>query len=315
MELQNVDVWRDRITAEFRRAKNAEPQRFERRLDLSWSNWGFGLEDLEVSAKRLAENGLEYIELHGNHYGRTLGYRSEETLKILSEHGLRVSGICGMFSDDNDLSSNRPIKQQEAQDYIRREVEFAANVGGKYLLVVPASVGRPDKLDDFEFERSYRALREVGDVFVEFGIKGAVEPIRSAEVSIVRTVADAKAYIDAVDHPGIKHINGDVYHMQVEEVYVPDAVLDCGEALVNLHLADSNRLALGAGSMDLDTIIMAAYLIGMNTPGRFVTPEPLGPGSGPYPARNGLADPQMLDELVHDSVQYFRAREDQVLSL
>ncbi|MGE5549491.1 MAG: hypothetical protein ACM3ZC_03055 [Bacteroidota bacterium] len=48
-----------------------------------------------------------------------------------------------MFSRDNDLSSNRPMQRQAAVDYLKREIEFAAAVGAKYLLVVPGAVGRP----------------------------------------------------------------------------------------------------------------------------------------------------------------------------
>ncbi len=313
--MQNVDLWRQEVRDRYLAAKRDDPARFEARLNLSWSNWGFGLEDLAVSCRRLADHQVPYIELHGNHYGPDLGYEVEATRRVLDEHGLQVSGVCGMFSDDNDLSSNRPIQQQAAIDYIRREVAFTQAMGGHYLLVVPGSVGRPEAYDAFEVERSARALRLVADVFTESGVKAAVEPIRSAEVSLVRTVADAVDYIARVDHPGVQHINGDVYHMQVEEANIPNAILEAGDRLVNLHLADSNREALGKGSMDLDTIIMALYLIGHNAPGRFVTPEPLGPGAGPYPARNGMPDPAVLDELVRQTTTCLREREDAVRAL
>ncbi|MDD5707772.1 MAG: hypothetical protein PHR35_17770 [Kiritimatiellae bacterium] len=36
--------------------------------------------------------------------------------------------------------------------------------------------------------------------------------------------------------------------------------------------------------MDLDTMIRTLYLLGYNADGKFVTPEPLGPGGDPYPA-------------------------------
>ncbi|WP_402468407.1 sugar phosphate isomerase/epimerase family protein [Isoptericola aurantiacus] len=294
--------------------RRAHPERLERRLDLSWSNWGFGLEDLEVSAERLARAGLEFVELHGNHYGDDLGYRPEPTLKVLERHGLRVSGVCGMFSDDNDLSSNRPTQQQEAVAYLRREIAFTRAVGGQYLLVVPAAVGRPVPYDDFEQDRSVQALRLVADEFTAAGVKAAVEPIRADETTLVHTVADAIAYIDTVASPGVQHINGDVYHMQAGEAHVPSAILEAGERLVNLHMADSNRGALGGGSMDLDGIIEALYLIGHNVPGRFVTPEPLGAGASPYLARNGRGDTAALDALVVDSVHYFREREAAVLA-
>jgi len=74
------------------------------------------MESLADSAARLQQAGLEYIELHGNHYGPNLGYKVDETLKILGDHNLKVAGICGMFSVDNDLSSNRSIQRQAAID-------------------------------------------------------------------------------------------------------------------------------------------------------------------------------------------------------
>lgn len=148
--MQVVDKWRQQITDQFNELRRQDPGRFSHRLNLSWSNWGFGIEDLETSADRLASAGLEYIELHGNHYGPDLGYEVEPTLKVLADHGLTASGVCGMFSDDNDLSSNRPIQQQAAIDYIRREIEFTRAVGGTYLLVVPGAVGRPVAYDSSE---------------------------------------------------------------------------------------------------------------------------------------------------------------------
>jgi sugar phosphate isomerase/epimerase len=310
---QRVDQWRSQVDEAFAQLKKNHPERLGRRLTMSWSNWGFGQESLAVSAARLAKAGLTHIELHGNHYGPDLGYRVGETAAILADAGLEVSGVCGMFGTDNDLSSVHQPSRQEAIDYIRRETDFAAALQGTYLLVVPGAVGRPEAYDDAEWHRSVEALRIAADALTDAGVKGAIEPIRSAEVSIVRTVADAVAYIKDVDHPGVAHINGDVYHMQSEEANIPLALLEAGDRLVNLHLADSNRMGLGNGSLDLDTIIKALYVIGHNTEGRFVTPEPLGPGGAPYPAMHSVQDPAVLDRLVTGTAAYFKEREDAVL--
>ncbi|MDK1032718.1 MAG: sugar phosphate isomerase/epimerase, partial [Planctomycetia bacterium] len=271
MKEQNFQLKNEKIKEAFLELKKKHPENLEKRLDLSWSNWGFGMEGLDDSAKRLNRAGIGYIELHGNHYGLDLGYRAQETLKILGDNDIAVAGVCGMFSPDNDLSSNRSLQRQVAVDYLKREIPFTAEMGGTYLLVVPGAVGRPKPYDDTEFERSAETLRIVADLFVEHNVRAAVEPIRAAEVSIVHTVADAKRYIRRVDHPGVAHINGDVYHMQVEESHIGDALIDAGEQLINLHMADSNRCALGDGSLDLDTIIMALYVIGFNADGKFVT--------------------------------------------
>ena len=89
--------------------------------------------------------------------------------------------------------------------------------------------------------------------------------------------------------------------------------VDCSDVESNLtgSLSDS----LGEGSLDLDTIIMALYLIRYNRPGCFVTPEPLGPGGDPYPAMNNIPDTNLLDHMVQQTASYFREREEAVLSL
>jgi sugar phosphate isomerase/epimerase len=314
MKTQSFVQKNEKIQLAFQELKKNQPERLQRRLSLSWSNWGFGMESLNDSAARLHKAGIQYIELHGNHYGPDLGYRAEETLAILNGCQIKVAGVCGMFSADNDLSSNRAIHRQAALDYLKREIAFTAAVGGSYLLVVPGAVGRPAPYDNMEFFRSVETLRMVADLFIAYKVKAAIEPIRSAEVSFVHTIADAKQYIAYVNHPGVAHINGDVYHMQVEESHIADALIEAGSQLTNLHMADSNRCALGEGSLDLDTIIMALYLIGFNREGCFVTPEPLGPGGDPYPAMHAKPDGNLLDKMVLQTAQYFREREEELLA-
>ena len=315
MEPQNYEKKRQKLIESFKAAMAADPSLTGKQIKLSWSNWGFGMESLADSAARLAKHGIEWIELHGNRYGDDLGYKARDVQAALAPHQIRVAGICGMFGPENDLASNSGLARQAAIDYIRRQLDLCREVGGSYMLVVPAAVGRPTAYDDSELARSVETIRLVADEFVQAGVRAAVEPIRSAEVSIVHTIADALAYIEAVDSPGVQHVNGDLYHMQSEEANVTESLLAADQRLVNLHMADSNRCALGDGSLDLDAVIMALYAIGYADGQRFATPEPLGPGGDPYPAMFGRPDAAALDKLVGDSAAYFRAREAQVKTL
>lgn len=310
--MQYFELINEKIFESFVMLKAKNPQALETRLNLSWSNWVFGLEKLEDSIKRLAKNGIKYIELHGNRYGSDLGYKGEHVKRMLSDYGIKCSGICGMFSRECELASASGLVRQNAIDYIKRNLELGAEVGAKYFLIVPGAVGRPEKIDESEFERSAETLRIVAPIFEAIGIRGAVEPIRSAEVSIVHTFEEAIRYIEAVGSPGIQHINGDVYHMQVEENHISDTILKSGARLTNLHLADSHRRALGLGSLNIDTLIMALYLIGYNNESCFATPEPLGPGGDPYPAMFGKADRVLLDDLVKTTVSTWNEREESI---
>lgn len=312
---QNFEKRNTLIHLRYLRAKRENPALFSRKIDLSWSIWMFGAEPVRASFERLSGHGIRYVELKGDRWTSDSGTPTGTFREALSATGLRVSGICGMYSGENDLSSPSAYARQNAIDYIRREIELLAELGGRYLIVVPSAVGRPQATDSSEMWRSAEALRRCGDDFAAAHVKAAIEPIRSSEVSLVHRVADALRYLDAVSHPSIGHINGDVYHMSLEEDNVGEAILMAGDRLANLHLADTNRDALGTASLDLDTVIMAAYLVGMNQEGRFLTPEPLGPFPDPYVLSNGPCNVAIMDELVAKTVDYFRTRESFVRAL
>lgn len=286
-----------------------EQKKIEKRIKFSWSNWGFGLEPIETSLKRLRKCDVRYIELHGNLYGPDIGYKLKVINKLLKNYGIEVSGICGMFSKEAELASISPAVRQRAIDYIKRQVEFCSEVGGEYLLVVPGAVGRPNKYDDFELDRVIESLQIVADVFVEYNVNGAIEPIRADEVSICHSFEDVVKLIKVLNHDRIKYINGDVYHMLHSESHIADTIIKYCDYLINLHIADTNRMALGTGMLDLDTILMSLYLVGYNNKRAFVSAEPLGPGADPYRQMYGKNDPVMLDKLVSDTVSYFNERE------
>ncbi len=313
--LQNFQIKNESIKDTYLEMKEKEPERFERRIDLSWSIWMFGQEPLERSFERLKSKGLEYVELKGSYYTADIKPDYERIIRLLEEYELKVSGVCGLYSENNDLASPDPYIRQNAIDYIKRQVEFTAAVGGKYLIVVPSAVGRTRKIDDYEFWRSVETLRKCGEHFASYNVKAAIEPIRSAEVSLIHTVEEAIEYIEAVNHDGVKHINGDVYHMLNEEEHVGEAILKAGNRLINLHLADSNRDIPGKGMLDFDVILMASYLVGMNEEGRFLTFEPLGPYADPYVLLQGTPDPKILDSMVEESVRYVQEREEYVRSM
>ena len=263
----------------------------------------------------MKNSGLDWIELKGDQHTKSSGLKVSEVKKVLAAYDMKVSGACGMFSNENDLSSNSPFVVQKAKDYIKRQVEFLSEVGGKYLIVVPSAVGRPNGIDGYEFARSVAALSSCGEVFEQTGVKAAIEPIRSAEVSLIHSVKQAQQYISAIGNKHIQHINADTYHMLLEEEHIGESILLAGEQLINLHIADSNRNAPGTGMIDFDTVIRAVYLNGLNQREAFVTPEPLGPFPDPYVLSNSPCNKEIMDKLVKDTINYFLLREKEVLEM
>ena len=77
MKLQRLDETNGKIAYAFDQLKEEHPERFSKRLNLSFSTWVFGMEELEESVERLARYGVPYIELGGNYGGKDVGFQAD----------------------------------------------------------------------------------------------------------------------------------------------------------------------------------------------------------------------------------------------
>lgn len=319
MGLQRYEQRNEDIRRAFASLKRAHPERLRRRIDLSFCTLMFGLEDAADSIERLARHGYAYVELLGNCAGPGAGNAGQlkAIRRALQATGMRVSGVCGSTQRGFTLESRDFFAKQRAQELIRRNVAFCAELGGGYYLLTPGTTdGGAPAPDGGDWDRSVQALREVADVFTEHGVACAVEPILKSITPICHNFADAKRYIGAVNHPGVRHIYGDTEHMMAGEEHPGQAILDAGEQLLNLHLKDTHeQRPIGNGMLDVDTLIRALYLAGFNQPGHFAVGEPLPDYYEPVAGygtliRHGAAT---LDLLARETIAVFREREAAVL--
>ena len=188
---------------------------------------------------------------------------------------------------------------------------------GSCLLYTSSSTnGLPPDPDGGDWARSVRSLHTFGDLFLEYGVKCAIEPIIKTVSPIVHTFEEAKRYIKDVNHPAVRYIYGDTEHMMANEEHIGLAILDAKDYLLNLHLKDTHaQRPIGNGMLDVDTIIRALYLIGFNAEGHFATGEPLPDYYDPVPGYGTLIphDSETLDILAKETIETFRERETAVL--
>ena len=79
--------------------------------------------------------------------------------------------------------------RQRCIDYFKRNIEFCNQVGGDYILFGVAATGRPVKYDDYEFDRAVETLQILGDTFVKYNVKGAIEPMRQVYAIHLKTLS------------------------------------------------------------------------------------------------------------------------------
>ena len=191
MKKQNFELKNEQIRAAFDELKRNHPERLERRLAFSWSNWGFGLEPLEESAARLERAESSTSERRAITMGRTSATRWTKRCASWAITASRWQ-VCGCTR--RTATGEQPLDSSRDGNRVSQARDPVYGGGRRKLLAGdPRRVGRPTAYDDTEFDRSVEAIRVVADLFTEYGVRGSVEPVRSAEVSLLHTVADVCA--------------------------------------------------------------------------------------------------------------------------
>lgn len=316
MKLQRYEEKNRVIREAFARLRDEHPEKLKRRIDIAYCTGMFGAEALEDSIERISRLGYKFAELRGNYGGTDVGDQvsTEKIKKMMDSYGVRCSGINSFFSQANALNSPDNFARQRAIDYIQAEVKYCHDLGGKFMLITPSCMNMPAPFDCSDYQRSVETLRSVADVFVKYDVKAAIEAVMDPPNPLCHRISDAMKYIEDVNHQGVQHINGDIGHMLLGEDHLGESIMKIGHRMVNIHVRDTNGKAIGHGMLDLDTVIMALYLVGQNEEGRFISGE-VNPDTemAPLVAISSVHEKKKLDQVARDNIDYFREREEAVL--
>jgi len=179
--------------------------------------------------------------------------------------GVPVSAMCsghrGWFIDPD------PEQIRACLIDVKRLLELGAQLGAP-LIVVPI-YGRTNKLPNCGTGRSEEedkalwldGLREATDHAERVGGTLVIEGINRYENSVSVTVADAVRWARAMDSDSVRAM-GDVFHMNIEEPDLGNALVEAGEMLAYVHLADSQRLEPGQGHLDFASVFDGLHRLG-----------------------------------------------------
>ena len=149
-------------------------------------------------------------------------------------------------------------------DYFKSLVEMVHQLEGTELTIVPATVGKvnPDATPDEEWGWVVAGLKEVYDLAREpRGVRLALEPLNRFETYFLNgRGGQAMALAEAVG-PNCG-VCLDVFHMNIEEKDMHAALRASKSRLVDVHVAENNRLAPGMGSVDWKAFVETLKDIG-----------------------------------------------------
>ena len=200
------------------------------------------------------EAGYDAIELH---WADPAHIPLAQIVSACSEHQMSISAFAtgrafvqeglSLIHADNE---NRAAAIKRLKDFVDAASPFGATViigciRGNLAPGASRQVFLERLAHSTQIIAEYAQTRNVGIVF---------EAINRFENNYLNTALETAAFIRENDLTNTK-ILLDTFHMNIEDADMSKAILDCGDLLGYIHIADSNRLYAGAGHIDLKKII------------------------------------------------------------
>ncbi|MEU3306965.1 sugar phosphate isomerase/epimerase family protein [Nocardiopsis sp. NPDC055551] len=210
---------------------------------------------LERIAPRVAGWGFDLLELPVENIG---DWDPRRARVLLEDLGLDASVVLVM-GPGRELVATDTDTRQATRDYLRRVVDAAAEVGSTVVAgPAYASVGRTWRMSPSERAglraELTEALAPVVDHASAAGVRVAVEPLNRYETSVLNTVDQALEVLADLpaEHCGLAL---DLYHMNIEERDVADAITRAAGRIHHVQVCANDRGTPGADHLDWSRIV------------------------------------------------------------
>lgn len=193
--------------------------------------------------RRAKACGFSYVQLPiTDAYG---DFTDGDWLRIRDEADEAGIGLFyGMaLSPGRDVSSEDAQVRRNGMDFVRKvlrgvKLTGAAGVGGINYTVWGGF--QPPIHKSERRKHSVHSVRELGKYAEDLGLIYGLEIVNRNENFLLNTAAEARAYCEEVGVNSVRIVL-DIYHMNIEEDSIPDAIRTAGDMLLNVHICENNR--------------------------------------------------------------------------
>lgn len=260
-------------------------------------------EDLSESIDRVARYGYDAIEI----VGEPTKIDPEKVLRMTKRAGIGVSSICSIYTADRDLVHPDPDARRSAVQYVKDLSDFAATMECPTVVVHPTANMKIKPLADPEQEWAWavESIREAGEYAAQRGVGFSLEAWNRFETYFVNRLDQARSlWADTgLSNGGVQ---GDTFHMNIEEASIADAFRASKGVLQHVHLADSDRTAPGGALIDFEPIIDALVEIGYD---KYLSFELLPAAADPF---SGGRHEEFFDRYTERAIRTIKAVEEKV---
>lgn len=177
--------------------------------------------------------------------------------KTAGDLGLTVGLVCtGEIFGQLGLSFADPDagRRREAVARVNGIIDFAASQNAKVNIGRVRGQYRPGIPHEQTEEWAVEAFRAISDHAAPLGVMIAVENVTIMQTNFLNTMAECRRIIEMTNRPNFKAMI-DVFHLNIEEKDLYQAIRDNADINIHVHLSDNNRRYPGHCGMDFEKII------------------------------------------------------------
>lgn len=281
-------------------------------------------QEILEAIKHAGYNGVDIPGLPGKLNTRKL--RS-----ILDTLGLQAVEVFGEWpyyqaGENRDLAGPDEEGRKTGIRYAKKSIDLAVEMGAQFFHVVSAPSSPQLYFPEIPIKtlrtNFVESLKEICEYAGGRDISILFEPLNGYEAypGVLTNVYEAISLIKEIgfDNTGIQP---DVYHMNIEESSIADALVTAGKYVRHVHINETNRHSLGTGHGDFKTIIkilkeiefngyMAVYAPRVSHEEWQMTSRGYG-GTSTLPEQDAATKPDLMIHLER-AIKYLKAIEEAI---
>lgn len=212
--------------------------------------------DLSAACGLAQELGFDALEIFPPDAAEL---KKKGVAEAVKQAGLKVAAIgsgAGWVKHQLRLTDPDPARRRAAREFVLRLIAAAAELGAP--VIVGSMQGRVGDSVSREQAEAWlaEALMEFAALAHSARLPLFLEPLNRYETNLFIRLDQAAHFLKGLGQPNLKLL-ADLFHLNIEEGDVSEAVRTSAPLLGHVHFADSNRQAVGFGHTDFAPIVQA----------------------------------------------------------
>ncbi len=211
---------------------------------------------LEDAFRRSANLGFDAVEIFAP---GPEAVDPAELRSLIENYSLSVAAVgtgAGMVKHGLSLTDPDAAKRVAAIDFVKQMIDFGGPFGAPAIIGSMQGKWGGDISQEVALDLLGDALEELGPYAERYSIPLVYEPLNRYETNLIKTVAGGVSYLQSLETTNVRLL-ADLFHMNIEETNLADALRIGAGWIGHVHFVDSNRQAAGFGHMDFAPIAAA----------------------------------------------------------